>query len=227
MVDFDQDGINDLIVGAFGGYLNFVKGLGKGDYAQPVRLKDKNGKEIHGGQYWSDEEKKWVTPAESTLLIQPRLIDWDSDGDLDVLNGGRNGQISVYLNEGTAKKASFSPNKTKITVDGKPGFWERDGLTFNPSPEFVDWDGDGLRDLVILYMDAQKVVWAKNTGTKGKPSFTAPKPLLEFKASKPKTCCQLDVADYNGDGKLDLVIGGGYYIPNSKEDSGMWVFVQE
>lgn len=226
-MDYDKDGINDLVIGAFGGYVNFVKGLGKGDYAQPVRLKDKNGKTIHGGQYWSKKENKWMSDKDSTLLTQPRMVDWDNDGDLNILIGGRNGQISVFLNEGTDKKATFSPDKTKVTVAGKPGFWEKDDLTSNPSPEFTDWDGNGLRDLVILFMDAKKVVWLKNTGTKDKPAFAAPKLLLNFKKAKPKTCCRLKVADYNTDGKPDLIIGGGYYISGSKDSSGMWVFLQQ
>jgi len=224
-VDFDKDGVNDLLVGAFGGYLNLVKGLGNGDYAQPVRLKDKTGKEIHGGQYWSDEKKKWMGGEDSTLMTQPRFVDWDDDGDLDVLLGGRNGQMSLYMNEGNAKQAAFSPKKTKIMVAGKPGFWMRPDLLQDPSPEYVDWDGDGLKDLVVLYIGAKRVIWCKNTGAKGKPSFAAPQQLLKFKT--PKTCCRLSVQDFNGDGKLDLIIGGGYYISGSKDVSGMWVFEQK
>lgn len=113
-------------------------------------------------------------------------------------------------------------------VGGKVGFWTRPDLAANPSAEFVDWDGDGLRDLVILYMGQKKVVWCKNVGAKGKPSFGPVQELFNFKASgKPGSCCRLDVQDFNADGKLDLIIGGGYYISGSKDDSGMWVFEQE
>lgn len=52
-----------------------------------------------------------------------------------------------------------------------------DGLSF-PSPEFADWDGDGLDDMIVGYWLMSPTVFGdgqvrlfKNVGTKGSPQF--------------------------------------------------------
>ena len=53
-MDLDGDGIRDLISGSWPGELFWFRGKGKGAFAPPVKLKDKDGKTINigGGILW-------------------------------------------------------------------------------------------------------------------------------------------------------------------------------
>ena len=224
-MDYDHDGTNDIVGCGFNGFIEWFKGLGGTNFAAGVRLCDKNGKDIHDGQYWGVKENKWMKEKGSQLLIHAHLVDWDDDGDLDILMAGKAGRLSLRINEGSMESPAFSPERTAVPMEGR--LYEEGGDA-TPSPAFVDWDGDGLKDLVVLRVAERKVLWHRNIGTKGRPRFGTGEQLLDFSRSgKPKECNRLSVADYNGDGRLDLIIGGGFYISESKADGGVWIYLQK
>jgi hypothetical protein len=137
-------------------------------------------------------------------IIHALLVDWDDDGDLDILFGCNSGRLALRLNEGTRSAPAFSPDRTSVLVDGKP-FGVPRGAT--PSPSFVDWDGDGLRDLVVGLIAEKRVIWHRNIGRKGQPKFGKQETILDLKTSdKPRAWNRLSVADYNGDGRLDALV---------------------
>lgn len=224
-MDYDRDGTNDIVGCGFDGFVEWFKGRGGTQFAGGVRLRDLNGNEIHDGSYWSDSERKWINEPNGQLLLQALAVDWDDDGDLDLLMVGRSGRLALRMNEGSAAQPAFSLNRLLVPVDGGP-YNAGGGAT--PSSAYVDWDGDGLKDLVVCLISSRRVVWHKNTGNKGQPKFGRSEALLDFSAGdKPKTCNRLSVADYTGDGRLDLIIGGGFMIGDSKADSGAWIYVQK
>lgn len=227
MVDYDGDGVLDLVVGSFDGFVYFAKGRGGIDFEKAVMLKGKDGKGLNGGSCYDYKEKGWAMTNDFPHVIHPRFVDWDDDGDLDYFAGGRGGMLLVRLNQAGAKKMpEFAAESLNITVDGRLRY-ELKGRYGSPAPVVLDWDADGLKDLIILDLRTNRIFWHRNVGKKGNPGFGAERLLLEYKPGKngPKKANRLDVADFNGDGRLDLIVGGGYLINGSQDDSGAWVYL--
>lgn len=108
----------------------------------------------------------------------PCLCDWDDDGDIDLLIGGGYGWPRIVINEGTRTTPSYAEPQY-ILANGEPIRLTRNavlGKPLNdhdmgyPYPDFVDWDADGLRDLV-LPNETNRIFWYKNIGTPQQPRF--------------------------------------------------------
>jgi hypothetical protein len=86
------------------------------------------------------------------------------------------------------------------------------------APAVADWDGDGLWDILAGSFSG-RVYFLRNTGKPGTPEFKTREVILEagkgvqwlaaHDAGGPGTRSQVQVVDYNLDGKLDLLVG--YY----------------
>jgi hypothetical protein len=108
----------------------------------------------------------------------PYLCDWDGDGNLDLLIGGGNGWPRIIMNAGSNEKPVYAEPK-EILSDGKPirllrndilgepYHWHNMGYSY---PVYIDWDGDGLPDL-MLPNETNRIFWYKNIGTRREPKF--------------------------------------------------------
>jgi hypothetical protein len=107
----------------------------------------------------------------------PCVCDWDGDGKKDLLVGGGYGWPRVVRNTGCLDRPVFQESEL-IFSDDEPIRVLRDDLLGSdhwhnmgyPYPVFVDWDGDGLQDL-MLPNETNRIVWYQNVGTKEKPQF--------------------------------------------------------
>ena len=139
-VDWNGDGKLDLVVGNFGGTVYLFKGEGNGKFrpkAEPLMT------------------------GTDVLRIQghhsdPFVVDWDGDGDLDVVSGSSEGGVQWAENTaGRGKLPALKPFKTLI----KPNPAIEDGQLVSeqeltgPAASTRVWvedvDGDGKLDILV------------------------------------------------------------------------------
>ncbi len=103
--------------------------------------------------------------------LMPAVVDYDGDGNPDLLVADRSGEIGVYLNPG---KGNVNPEFKRVSKLSFGGKTKLSGLV---APYAADFNGDGLFDLIVGLPNGHIAV-ALNTGTKGQPSFG---PLQDIK----------------------------------------------
>ncbi|WP_321515760.1 VCBS repeat-containing protein [Marinifilum fragile] len=198
LADINGDGIDDLVSGSFPGQAYFFKGKEDGNFEPFVFIRDTLGNALNPGH---------------TTTVAP--FDWDGDGLLDLVWGVRFKGVAVSRNVGTRKQAAFL---TPEFIDIMPYTAGHEKVSSHTVP--VDWNGDGRFDLVCG-SESGDVFVCLNTGTAKEPKFDSkPEVLILNKRNHSKALVgenqpngyrsKLFVHDYNGDGKLDILLGDVY-----------------
>lgn len=212
-IDWDGDGILDLIVGNSEGFVLFFKNIG--DNTNPAFLPGERvqagGKEIqiqagYSGSVQGTPESRWG-------YLSPTAVDWTGDGLTDIIIGDVTGNYTIFINRGTKTKPLLD-NARSLYCDGLElhGMWR--------SRAAVGIFGDRMA-LAIVDVDDQFHLYWKiddfNVEDGGKLLLTDGSPIITSAEPAGGTGrCKLDFFDYDGDGKLDLIIGNGRRsaIPN-------------
>ena len=233
-VDFNADGHIDIVTGTYDGSPHVAFGSADG-FQPPKRILDSDGERVLLTQFWNYDAEKW-DDTDRTIednkdgelhCISAVAFDWDDDGDFDLLMGDKNrGRLFRQMNEGTNAAPAFTGTNIPVLAADQP--FELDGgMT---APYLVDWDADGRTDVVCgSFGDSYGqgagggVYWYRNIGKIGDPQFAKPVTLIEpseknaSTATRPDSGLYVDVVDYNGDGSLDLVVGGySHWSPERK-----------
>ena len=109
-------------------------------------------------------------------LSVPSVADWDGDGVLDIVAGNSEGRLLFFKNRGSNLSPAFGPYEY-LCSDGEPicfraGYYEVQGPLEAGwgylCPNVVDWDGDGLLD-VVFSTNEGKFEYMLNEGTATAP----------------------------------------------------------
>jgi hypothetical protein len=175
-VDWDGDGLEDLIVGNTAGYIGFIKNLGGTPvrWAAPVYLAagDRLHRELAGpnGSIQGPAEAKWG-------YTNPSVADWDLDGLPDILTNGIWGKVLFFRNVGTRTEPRLAaPQPVEVAWAGetpKPAWtwWRPKGrelvTQWRTTPAVIDWNQDGLPDLVMLDPEGYLALYERRRAADG------------------------------------------------------------
>ena len=187
--DTDGDGDMDLVVGVIGGAFNPARSSVENLYHLEQRPDG-----------FAVVTSRLVTMIDVGSESTPALADLDGDGDLDLLVGNKlapdesgTSTITRFENVGTATAPAFR-DRGPLPITGE----------YHLAPTVADLDGDGLPDLVLgTWRDV--VQWWRNTGTREAPVWTLADSALVTITRGSNTVPAL--ADLDGDGDLDLLVG--------------------
>lgn len=204
--DFDGDGDLDLLCGEFLDGFTYFENTGtrtQPKYALMKRVKNEAGQFL-------------VMDLE---MITPTAIDWDKDGDIDLIVGDEDGRVAFIENTGK--------HDNGVPVFRAPRYFQQEAhlVKFGAlaTPVGFDWDGDGDTD-IVCGNTAGYVAFIENLSGPGveQPKWAAPKyleadgevirPMAGPNGSIQGPCeakwgyTTQTVADWDGDGLPDLVL---------------------
>lgn len=174
-LDWDKDGDKDLVVGQEDGRVALIEHTGEVDKTTGLPR-------FESPRFFQQEAGALKFGA----LATPVGIDWDSDGDDDIVSGNSSGYIGFFENLAGpgndpvwAAPRYLTADEQVIRILAGPN-----GSVQGPSEAkwgyttlaVADWDGDGLHDLVVNSIWG-KVIWYRNVGTLTAPKLMAARPI--------------------------------------------------
>ena len=201
--DFDSDGDLDLLCGEFLDGFTYFKNTGtraKPNYAAGRRLEGTDGESL----------------VMHLQMITPTAIDWDRDGDMDLIVGDEDGRVALVEN--------VFAEDAELPAFNQPVYFQQqaDELKFGAlaTPFAHDWDQDGDEDIVCGNTAGNIAVFTNIDGKGSKWStpkllkadgetfriMAGPNDSIQGPAEAKWGYTTLSIADWDSDGQDDILV---------------------
>ena len=192
LADFDGDGDNDMISGIWSGGIIYFRN--DGTPSTPV----------------FNPSTAPLTTIDVGSFSTPVFVDIDKDGDYDIISGALDGQVFLYINNGS----TFTQNTTMFS--GIDVGWQS-------IPSVADLDGDGDLDLLVGAETGSETKYYTNDGSNVFTVNTTTFAGVTFPSYGRPT-----LADIDNDADYDLIIGDAwgtvkYYRNDGDVRTPVWV----
>jgi FG-GAP-like repeat len=185
---FDWDGDGDLDL-----FVHFASGPYAGEI---LRYENTT---VRGQALTFTERGPLRTASGIHLDSAVTFVDWDGDGRIDVLSSADQ-LIAFHKNTGASRAVADMQLADGVYV-------EANGMPIQinyPRVDVADIDGDGDLDLFVGAEDG-RIYLFENVGTRQAPRFGLGRMIVYYGFMDAKA--NVKVADFDGDGLLDLVVG--------------------
>lgn len=179
LVDFDNDGRLDLLVGDGSGQLSLFAAMTPGGPGK-LSVQPRAGLGLP------------VLPG-----AVPFVADWNNDGRKDLLVGVAGGTVELFLNTGSDTAPVFAAGQALVAGGSVLS------VGSGAAPVVVDLNGDGLKDIIVGNA-AGNIVVCLNQGSDAAPQLAAAAPLFRVGGA-----VRLTSVDWNEDGSRDLLVTAG------------------
>lgn len=150
-----------------------------------------------------------LVPAGEGLLPHsnphPCVVDYNLDGAKDLLVGNADGTVGLFINRGSNDMPVLSDKEILLNSEDGP----IDAGT-DAAPFMLDFDNNGTFDLLVGNGEGL-LYYYDNTGNNTSPAFGTPSTLncLDGSPINVESSCTPWMADWNNDGRKDLLLGSG------------------
>ena len=141
-MDWDEDGQLDILSGCYwsedadAGYIHILRGKGEMDFEKATPLLSSAEKPLQ-----NVEKDESVDIEERSICTQQHAVDYDGDGDLDLVVGCFGTKFFLYENNRDGMENLLVEKPVELPIEAPGG---------HSAPHFTDFDGDG--DLSLIHI---------------------------------------------------------------------------